>query len=207
MSAIVRIGDLNRDGRGDVVAREAATGYLWFYPGTATGLGARKMLGTGWNNMREITGIGDHDGDGYPDVLAVRTSSQNLYLYRGRPGATLAGGVLVGAGDWNTMSELTGIGNLTGDARPDLVARLSSDGRLFVYPGQAGGFGPRRQIGTGWNAMRDLAGVGDFNRDGRPDLVAVRISNGNLYLYRGTATALRGPVLAGSGYGGRNPVL
>ena len=34
--------------------------------------------------MREITPVGDLNGDGYPDLLAVQTSTGYLYLYPGR---------------------------------------------------------------------------------------------------------------------------
>ena len=208
MNAIVRLGDLTGDGRDDLVARETATGYLWFYPGTATGLGPRTRMGTGWNAMREITGAGDVTGDGVPDLVAVRTSNQNLYVYPGRANGTLGASSVIGAGGWNLMSELTGIGDLTGDGRPDLLARLTSDGRLFLYPKVAGpGYGPRRQLGTGWNTMRDLVGVGDFTRDGVPDLVAVLKSSGTLYLYKGTTGGFQPRVSLGTGWAGRVPVL
>ena len=36
-NAIIRIGDLDRDGHEDVVARQSANGDLWFHPGTGTG--------------------------------------------------------------------------------------------------------------------------------------------------------------------------
>jgi hypothetical protein len=90
MSAIVRIGDLNRDGHEDVVARQSSNGDLWFYPGTGTALGARKRIGTGFPGMREITAIGDFNRDGYPDLLAAQISNKSLYLYPGRAGGFAA---------------------------------------------------------------------------------------------------------------------
>jgi hypothetical protein len=42
------LGDVNGDGRPDVVAREAATGYLWLLPGRKDGLGPRRLIGTGF---------------------------------------------------------------------------------------------------------------------------------------------------------------
>jgi hypothetical protein len=207
MSAIVRIGDLNSDGREDVVARQSSNGVLWFYPGTGAGFGARKQLSTGWNTMREITAIGDLNGDGYPDLLAAQTSNGNLYLYPGRAGVTLGPRVLVGSGGWGTVSELAGVGRFDSDAIPDLVARVTSTGVLYLYPGRAGGFAPRRQIATGFSAMRDLVGVGDFNRDGYRDLAAVQNSNGILYIYPGNGTGLRARFQASTAFAGRRPVL
>ena len=207
MSAIVRIGDLNRDGHEDVVARQSSNGDLWFYPGTGAGLGARKRIGTGFNSMREITAIGDFNRDGFPDLLAAQKSNKSLYLYPGRAGATLGTRVLVGSGGWDTVSELAGVGDFNRDGYPDLVARLTSSGALYLYPGRTGGFAARRQIGTGWSGMRDMVGVGDFNRDGYTDLAAVQKSTGNLLLYAGNGTGLRAGGRLATGFGGRYPVL
>jgi FG-GAP-like repeat/Domain of unknown function (DUF1906) len=205
MSALVRIGDLNGDGHEDVLARESATGLLWFYPGTGVALGTRVQIGTGWNGMREITPIGDLNRDGLPDLLAVRSSTNILYLYPGRAGTHLGSAVQVGTG-WGGMSELAGVGDFDRDGYPDLVAR-ASDGTLLRYAGRAGGLGSRTTIGTGWSGFRDLLGVGDFDRDGYPDLAAVRVADGALYLYPGTGTALRARVRLATGFGGRQPVF
>lgn len=205
MSAILRIGDLNSDGREDVLARQASNGVLWFYPGTATGLGTRKQIGTGWTGMRELTPIGDLNRDGLPDLLAVNTADKNLYLYPGRAGAALGARVLVGAGGWDAMSELAGVGDFNRDGLPDLVARATS-GTLYLYRGRVGGFAARTQIGTGWSGMRDLVGVGDFNRDGFTDLAATN-TTGAVYLYRGTGTALSTRTTIGTGFTSRTPTF
>ena len=207
MNAIVRIGDLDRDGHEDVVARESATGKLWFYPGTGAGLGARKVIGTGFTGMREITAIGDFNRDGYPDLLAAQTSDKNLYLYPGRSGATLGARVLVGSGGWDTMSELAGVGDFNRDGYRDLAARRTSTNVLYLYPGRATGFAARVQIGTGWGGMRDVVGIGDFDRDGFPDVTAVQKSTGYLMLYRGTGSTIRAGVRLATDFGGRQPVL
>jgi hypothetical protein len=206
LSAITRLGDFDRDGREDVIARESATGTLWVYRGTGSGFSGRtKIGGSGWNGMREITAIGDLDRDGYPDLLAVQSSSGCLYFYPGR-GNTLASRTRLGCG-WNAMSELMGAGDFNRDGRVDLVARTTATGDLWLYPGTTGRFGPRSRIGTGWQTMRDLAGVGDFDRDGFTDLIAVRAATGDLYRYPGRGTSLGARVLVGSGWTGLRPLL
>ncbi|WP_030239771.1 FG-GAP repeat domain-containing protein, partial [Streptomyces sp. NRRL S-350] len=67
------VGDLNRDGRDDVVATEKSTGKLWLYPGTGSGLGSRVEIGSGgWNGMNN-TAVGDFNGDGKDDVVVTET--------------------------------------------------------------------------------------------------------------------------------------
>jgi hypothetical protein len=206
LDAIVRLGDLNADGREDLVARETSTGDLWFYPGTGTGVGTRKRVGVGWNGMREITPIGDLTGDGLPDLVAIQRSTNLLFLYPGRSTVAFGTRVTVGSG-WTSYAELTGVGDFDRDGRPDLMARRNTDGTLQFWPGRASGFGTRRQVGVGWNGMRDLVGVGDFDRNGYPDLAAVRSSDGVLFRYPGNGVGLGTRVQLATGFDGRRPVL
>ncbi|MER5708585.1 FG-GAP-like repeat-containing protein [Streptomyces sp. NPDC002122] len=92
MNAIVRHGDFSRDGREDVIAREASTGKLWLYPGTGTGsLGARKLVGaSGWNVMGTFLSVGDFTGDGRADLATIANDPRlepehqgELRTYRG----------------------------------------------------------------------------------------------------------------------------
>ena len=207
MSAITRCGDFNRDGHEDVIARESATGGLWLYPGTGAGFASRLKIGlSGWNAMREITPVGDLDGDGYPDLLAVTTSTGDLYLYPGH-GTSFGARRLIGTG-WNAMSELAGVGDFNRDGHADLVARTTATGYLWLYPGTGIGFGPRVQIGTGWNTMRDMVGIGDFDRDGFTDLIAVESATGKLFRYPGRGTSFGSRLLVGSGWSPNySPVL
>ena len=200
MDSITRLGDFNLDGHEDVIARESATGALWLYLGNGAGFPSRVKIGLrGWNGMREITPVGDFDGDGFPDLIAVESSSGNLYFYPGR-GFSLGVRRLIGTG-WNAMDELVGIGDFTRDGNPDLIARDRANGDLWLYPGTGdGGLPYRVRIGTGWNSMRDLVSIGDFNHDGTYDLLAVESATGKLFLYPGVGTSfpVRGQV--GSGW-------
>nr|WP_221383379.1 glycoside hydrolase domain-containing protein [Actinoplanes polyasparticus] len=202
-NAVVRIGDLNRDGREDVITRQT-NGDLWFHPGTGTTLGAGKRLTRGWQTMREITGIGDLTGDGRPDLLAV-SRGHNLYLYAGQPGPKLSGAKLVGSG-WSGRTDLAAAGDFNRDGFPDLAAR-DTDGRLHLWPGRKGGFtGARLPLNAPATDLRDLIGVGDFDRDGFPDLAAVQKSTGDLVLLAGMGSAVRPPFRLAAGYGGIAPL-
>jgi hypothetical protein len=201
MNAVMRIGDLNRDGKEDLVARHK-NGDLWFYPGKGTGVGTRKKLATGWRDMRELTAIGDLTGDGYPDLLAV-SPGNNLYLYPGRSKVRLGAGKKVDGG-WKNKSELAGAGDFNRDGVPDLAARLNDDGGLYLWTGRKGGFtGTRLKLGADVSGLRDLIGVGDFDRDGYPDLAAVHKTNGQLLLLPGTGRGVRPPTRLAAGYAGQ----
>ncbi|MCX4568551.1 FG-GAP-like repeat-containing protein [Streptomyces albogriseolus] len=177
MNTLTRHGDFTGDGREDLIAREKATGTLWLYPGTGTGsLGARTLLGaSGWNSMNHITAYGDLTGDGRSDLIAVQKSTGALWLYPGASGSRLGARKLIGSGGWNGMNALAGMGDVTGDGRPDLYAREKATGKLWLYPGTSTArLGSRQLVGSGgWNTMEHLISVGDFSGDGRPDLATV----------------------------------
>ncbi|MER7946433.1 peptidase inhibitor family I36 protein [Streptomyces sp. NPDC096079] len=190
-------GDLNADRKADVIVRDEA-GRLWFLPGDATG----RLVGTGgWGAMNALTRHGDFSGDGREDVIAREKATGRLWLYPGTGTGALGTRRLIGSGGWNAMNQITAFGNLTGDARSDLLAVEKSTGRLWLYPGTSTGVGARKLLGSGgWNAMNALVGAGDMNGDNRPDLIAREAANGRLWFYPGTAAGGVGPrALIGSG--------
>ncbi|MFJ6576697.1 peptidase inhibitor family I36 protein [Streptomyces sp. NPDC091368] len=190
-------GDMNADRKSDVIVRDEA-GRLWFLPGDNTG----RLVGSGgWNAMSTLTRHGDLSGDGREDVVAREASTGKLWLYPGTGTGALGSRKLIGSGGWNAMNHITAFGNLTGDARSDLLAVEKATGKLWLYPGTATGLGARKLIGSGgWNTMNALVGPGDMNGDNRPDLIAREAATGKLWFYPGTSTGGVGArVLIGSG--------
>ncbi|PRY59222.1 FG-GAP repeat domain-containing protein [Glycomyces artemisiae] len=157
MSAIVSGQDYNGDGKVDIIAREAATGNLWLYPGTGTGShGSRVLIGTGWNSMSLITAVGDLDHDGTADVLARRNSDDCMYFYAGKPTGGVKNGVKIGCG-WDVMNAVAAVGDFNGDGHVDWVAR-HANGNLYLYKGNgAGSYSASAVIGTGWGGMDVIA--------------------------------------------------
>lgn len=92
---LTAVGDFDRDGSPDLVARKASTGDLLLYRTDGRG-GFRTgwRLGTGWGGMDTVLGVGDFDSDGHPDVMGRKSGT--LYLYRGT-GSALRGGTPVGS--------------------------------------------------------------------------------------------------------------
>ncbi|WP_369146349.1 FG-GAP-like repeat-containing protein [Streptomyces sp. R44] len=153
MRDLAAAGDLTGDGKGDLLAADS-TGVLWTYPGDGKGrFGARQKAGVGWKAMNELVGAGDMNSDKKADLVA-RDTAGRLWLYPGNGRGWFSPRKLIGTGGWNGASELAGLGDVTGDGRPDLVAhipgRKSYEGRLplRVYPGTADGrLGAPRDLG------------------------------------------------------------
>ncbi|MFE5794048.1 FG-GAP-like repeat-containing protein [Streptomyces sp. NPDC056503] len=136
-------GDLTGDGKGDLLASDR-DGVLWTYPGTGRGgFTARKKVGGGWKAINELVGAGDLNSDGRADLVA-RDTAGRLWLYPGTGRGAFATRKLIGDGGWNGHKELLGLGDVTGDGRPDVVAHRPGIGNewgngLRVYPGTGDG--------------------------------------------------------------------
>jgi hypothetical protein len=180
------VGDWNRDGRPDVLARDPGSGGLYLYPGTGATLGNGTMIGSSWRGIDLMLGVGDMDRDGDRDLVGRRASDQTLWLYRGDGVGGFQAGVTQLSTSMAAFDQITAVGDLDDGGDPDLVVRAAGTGLLYRMGGNGvGGFGNAVQIGHGWGGFDLVVGVGDMDRSQGPDLLA-RTPGGQLHLFHGT---------------------
>ena len=168
------------------------------YAGTSKGgFGSGKEIGHGWNGYTVVP-AGDLNSDGHNDLLAVRESTGQLFLYRGDGrGGFRYPYPQVGRG-WQGF-QLYAAGDLNGDARGDILS-IRSDGLLFRYLGRGDGtFLRSTQVGHGWREFK-LASGASLDGDRYADIVSLS-PDWKLYFYKGLGGgSFARPKQVGSGF-------
>ncbi|MDA1361143.1 VCBS repeat-containing protein [Glycomyces luteolus] len=189
MNLIETAGDLNSDGNADIIAREASTGRLYFYPGNGSTFAPFQSIGRGWNVMSAIVSGHDYTGDGHVDIIAVEGGTGTLWLYPGTGTGTAFAQRLDIGSSWNLWHDLTAVGDTTEDGYADINAVRNSEDAMYFFAGPGSEkFEPGVRFDWGWDVLEQAAAVGDFTGDGHLDWVAKDPDHNHLYLFHGDGT-------------------
>ncbi|WP_260696902.1 VCBS repeat-containing protein, partial [Streptomyces sp. 130] len=182
---IITPGDLDGDGKPEILALSASGKLSLFRSTGEKGTGRATWSGNGWHKYNKVVSPGDLDGDGRADLLA-RTPAGDVYVYISTGtvnSAPFKPGVKVGYG-WNTYDQVVGVNDINRDGLGDVIARTPA-GDVYFYAGTgdaAKPFKARVKVGYGWDVYNQIIGVDDLDGDGLGELVA-RKPNGDSYVY------------------------
>jgi hypothetical protein len=180
---IVVTEDFTGDSRADILARDPRANTVRVYRGDGRGgFAGMEVEGGGWNVMTQLIPSGDRDGDGRPDLLALRNDGA-LVFYPGDGRGWVQSGRVIGTG-WGSLRSVTSVGDLTGDDSPDLLAIQVSDGKLVLYAGQPdGSVRTASVVSSGWGAIQSIMGAGDLDGDGNAGDILARENGGRMRTY------------------------
>lgn len=169
----VATGDLNNDGKADIVAGTSGDGdanhvRVYLNNGDGTFAAGVSYATDGQPNKLRIA---DFNGDGVNDVLLINetfntSANTNIRLYVNTGGGTLAAPAEIG----NERYDDVEIGDFNGDNRPDIAGANSSDMKVYTLTNKGNGTFNDAEDFTTTNEPTAIT-VGDVNNDGKQDIV------------------------------------
>jgi len=161
-----------------------STGVAWGYPYADSTWGSRIEIAKGLTNVTALVDVGDFDGDGRRDFVALDEDRKLFLLRGGADGSDIRLGPPEALpGDWTAVVSIISAGDFDGDTITDLFT-VNAAGDLFLRSGTGfGAFHDPVRVGSGWHRMEAVSGGLDMSGDGKPDLSGVT--------GQGTSTSIR----------------
>ncbi|WP_426244852.1 FG-GAP-like repeat-containing protein [Nocardioides sp. LHG3406-4] len=201
---VTPVGDINHDGRNDLIAKVKGGARVDAFLGTRKGRLKPAKVDSKWGRFVSLTAAGDVTGDGRPDVLG-RDKQGAVWLRAGTGVGTFEKSRKV-VGNWAPYNKVIGGSDYTADGRPDLIGRMKN-GKVYLLAGRGDG-----TFGAPVGAMRNVAGLQDIGNGGQlvgdpaPDLIARR--GGELVVVPNAGTYdLGNPIDTGADLSGSDVLL
>ncbi len=201
-------GDLNGDGRGDVLWQHATDGaiILWDMNGRAidpsnsggvTLNGNAVSLGSDWHYL----GTADFNDDGRSDMLWQNVNSGAIVLWQmngtaidpnNSGGVTFNGNAVSLGSDWHFL----GTGDFSGDGTSDILWQNVNSGAVVLWDMNGGAINPGRSGGLTYNGSPVALGpdwhfveTGDLSGDNTSDILWQNV-NGTFALWEMNGTTI-----------------
>ncbi len=202
--SFVAIGDLDGDGKQDIVITNMYTNKISVYRNTATlgtinaaSFAAKVTFISDTVSMPTSVAIGDLDGDGKPELAVANSFSNTVSILKN----TSKVGSIDATSFAPSVDFTTGLGptsvaisDMDGDGKLDLIVTnlnaktisvLRNKTTLSIIDTTSFATKVDFTVGTGPNALT----IGDLNADGKPDIIVANQGNNTISILQNTASA------------------
>jgi Subtilase family/FG-GAP-like repeat/Ig-like domain CHU_C associated len=196
----ITVGDLNNDGKSDLVVANFNSGTVSVYQNTsmsgsitASSFATKIDFVTG-TNPKSVS-IGDLDGDGKPDLAVGNYSGSISILRNTSTGGNITNSSFAAKVDFTASSlvESIKIGDLDGDGKPDLVVCNNAANTVSVFRNTSisgslsiSSFAPKVDFITGVNP--NSVQIGDLDGDRKLDLAITNYGSNTVSILRNIAS-------------------
>jgi hypothetical protein len=165
----VAVGDVNSDGRVDIVVANVATSEAGVLYGKAGG-GFLPVTGysTGPNAGIQDVALADMDGDGRLDIVTANSATVGVLL--AQAGGGFAPAVAYPAG-FNVYPAFVAAGDVNNDGRMDIVTASYSSPLSVLLGRNGGGYSPATVYFAGSNTNPQDLALGDVDGNGYLDII------------------------------------
>lgn len=203
-ASAVALGDVNADGKTDIVVLNTNDSTVGVLLGTGTGtFSAATTYPVGTSSYPSGLALADVNGDGRADVLVANNLSGTIGVLLSRSAGGLGAATQLAVGSSSPQSLTTG--DMNGDGRPDLVVGTSGGGVLVLLGSGTGSFAAAAaSYPTGGSSVQRVR-VGDVNSDGKLDVVTANTFENSVSVLPGTGTGTLGTAASYSAGNGSAP--
>ncbi|MEI6208718.1 MAG: VWA domain-containing protein [Desulfuromonadales bacterium] len=177
---IVATGDLNGDGKTDLIWWNQVTGQVYAMLLNGTTVTGSAIIYSEPDTSWKIVAAADFDGNGKSELLWWNSRTGQVAI-GSTNGTSVSSGTLIWT-EANTDWRIAGAGDLDGDGKADIIWHNRSTGQVYGMQTNGSSVTNGAVIYTDPNTYWEIISVGNYNRDNKADLLWWNQLTGQVYL-------------------------
>lgn len=179
-------GDVNSDGRLDIVVANNGSNNVGIFLGQDTGVfRSDQLYSTGPSSNPKSVVVNDFNQDNIMDIAVSNNQADTIGIFLGTPTEVFLNQTTYSTGS-NSSPSFIASGDFNKDSHLDLVITASKADYLgFFFGDSSGTFAEMVIVSTGKDSSPQSVGVGDLNQDTNLDLVVGKYGTASIGVFLG----------------------